>query len=94
MEEAGATLLNGVPDDGATPSSDQPDTTRRPRAVEYGDYYYTRLAIHRYASYATLPLFAGEFIIGRKLFTEGPSASHGLRQAHSALAAGLGVLLA
>ena len=40
---------------------------RRPRAIEYSDWYYRRLTIHRYASYAMLPVFAGEYVYGQKL---------------------------
>ena len=39
----------------------------RPKAIEYSDAYYTRLTIHRYASYAELPLFATEYALGQKI---------------------------
>jgi hypothetical protein len=70
---------------------------RRPRAVEHSDAYYTRLAIHRYASYAALPLFATEYVLGQKLIDrqrDGERASSGTRSAHSAVAVGLGALFA
>ncbi len=67
---------------------------KRPKAIEYSDAYGTRLAIHRYASYATLPLFAAEFVVGRKLYNEGPNASRSLRGVHGALAGGLEALFA
>lgn len=67
------------------------DTTRsRPAAFEYSDAYYTRLAIHKYASYATLPLFVAEEIVGQKLYND--TGGDGLRGTHTALAAGIGVL--
>jgi hypothetical protein len=59
----------------------------RPRAVEHSDQYYTRLTIHRIGSYAILPLFAAQYVVGQKL-VDG-SASDGLRGAHSALAVGV-----
>lgn len=39
----------------------------RTQAIEHSDAYYTRLTIHRYGSYAILPLFAGEYYLGNKL---------------------------
>jgi hypothetical protein len=70
---------------------------KRPRAIEYSDAYYTRLTIHRYASYAELPLFAAEYVLGQKLLDgvrDGRRASSGTRSAHSAVAVGLGALFA
>lgn len=49
------------------------DTALR-QSIDLSDGYYTRLDIHRYASYATLPLFAIEAIAGQKLLEEGSSA--------------------
>ena len=43
------------------------DTGARPKAIEYSDAYYTRLTIHRYASYAELPLFAAEYALGQRI---------------------------
>ncbi|MDQ2890003.1 MAG: hypothetical protein M3R65_05540 [Gemmatimonadota bacterium] len=69
-------------------------TSRRPRAIEYSDAYYTRLTIHRVASYAELPLFGAEYILGERLLTEErtgfPSSS--LKAAHLGVAGALGVL--
>lgn len=68
------------------------DTVRsqRPMAREYSQAYYTRLAIHYYASYATIPLFATEFYLGQSLYNAAPGASNdGLRTAHSAVAYGI-----
>jgi hypothetical protein len=44
------------------------------QSVDLSNGYYTRLDIHRYASYATLPLFAIEAIAGQKLLEEGSGA--------------------
>lgn len=71
------------------------DTTpRRPRAIEYSDAYYTRLTIHRVASYAELPLFGAEYVLGERLLkderTGFPPAS--LKAAHVGVAGGLAVL--
>jgi hypothetical protein len=70
---------------------------RRPRAVEYSDAYYTRLTIHRYASYAELPLFAVEYALGQRILNgdrTGDVASQGTRSAHKVVAGGLGALFA
>jgi hypothetical protein len=69
------------------------DTLRRPKAVEYSDLYYTRLKIHRIASYLTVPLFAAQYLTGRELWNH--PDSHGLaRDAHGPLAAGIAGLFA
>jgi hypothetical protein len=69
----------------------------RPRAVEYSEGYGKRLEIHRIASYAELPLFAAEFIVGQKLLSDERNtgtAPGGLKTTHTILAGGLGVLFA
>ena len=77
------------------------DTTRRrPRAVEYSDWYARRLLVHRIASYTELPLFAGEWVLGNKLLTEkrdayagrGTGIGSGTLAAHQAVAGGLAAL--
>jgi hypothetical protein len=72
------------------------DTVKRKRAksIEYSDAYYTRLKIHRVASYAELPLFATEYILGERLLREERTGfpSSGLKTAHTTVALGLGAL--
>ena len=76
------------------------DTTRpkkRARAVELSDAYETRLTIHKVASYATIPLFAAQAVVGQQLYvteTAGNRPSHGMRTTHDLLAAGVGALFA
>ena len=70
---------------------------RRPRAVEYSDAYYTRLTIHRYGSYAMLPLFAVEYALGQRILNgqqTGDFASSGTIDAHRVVAGTIGVLFA
>jgi hypothetical protein len=65
------------------------DTTpRRPRAIEHSDFYYVRLGIHRYASYAIVPTFITEYALGQSLYNHPPGSS-GTRTAHSVVAVGL-----
>jgi len=61
-----------------------------PKSFSFSKGYLTRWKIHKYASIATLPLVVSEVIVGEKLddSTDGDSFS----SAHSALAAGIGVL--
>jgi hypothetical protein len=77
----------------AVPTALAVGAQQRPRAIEYSDAYYTRLTIHRYGSYAILPLFAGEYVLGKRLLDGGNVASW-VRPWHRNLAAGIGVLFA
>jgi hypothetical protein len=77
----------------ADPGVTTGDSGRRRRAIEYSDGYYTRLKIHRLASYLTLPLFAGQYLTGKALWNN--PHSHGLaRDLHGPLAAGIAGLFA
>jgi hypothetical protein len=74
------------------------DSSRRPKAIEYSNFYYTRLKIHQLASYTTIPLFVAEAIIGEKLYKQTANLAPGqerhssLRGAHGALATAIGGL--
>ena len=58
-------------------------------AFEYSDAYRTRAKIHRIASFATLPLFATEVVLGQMTY-DNPSG--GRKSAHVAVGATIGVL--
>lgn len=58
-----------------------------PQIIEYSDGYFTRLTIHKYASYLMLPLFVSDFIVGQKLING--NGSDNLRGVHGALGAGI-----
>jgi hypothetical protein len=60
-------------------------------AFEYSDAYRLRAKIHRVASFATLPLFATEGILGQSLYSD---PSSGKKDAHLVVAAGIGALFA
>jgi hypothetical protein len=71
--------------------------SQRPKAIEYSHLYYTRLAIHHYASFATIPMFVAEYAVGQSLFNQTAAASttpvsQSLRSWHNMLAGGIGVL--
>jgi hypothetical protein len=63
---------------------------RRRQAVEYSEWYSRRLTIHRVGSYAMLPLFGAEYVLGNQLI-HGNEGS-GMKPAHVAVATGIGAL--
>ena len=65
---------------------------QRPVAQNYSESYKTRVKIHKYASFATAPLFVAQYLVGQELYDGG--ASESMRSAHSALAAGTAALFA
>ena len=64
----------------------------RPKAFEYSDAYNTRRKIHMIASFATLPLFVGQYITGNKLYDGDASSS--VKSAHGVFAGGIAALFA
>jgi hypothetical protein len=62
----------------------------RPQAIEYSDSYNLRRKAHFIASFATLPLFAAEYVLGTKLYDGDTSGS--VRNAHGFVAGSIGVL--
>jgi hypothetical protein len=64
-----------------------PPVEQRPAAFEYSDFYNTRRNIHMIASWATIPMFVGEYVAGQKLYDGNGSDS--ARSAHGAFTAGL-----
>jgi hypothetical protein len=61
----------------------------RPVAIEYSDAHETRATIHKYASWATLPLLGTELVLGQKLYNDPNSLTSNLRGVHGAVGAGL-----
>jgi hypothetical protein len=70
------------------------DTTprRRPRAVEVSDAYELRLRIHRYASYAVIPLFVAQTVAGNQLYQSGGPDPSWAKSMHDLGAGGLAAL--
>lgn len=68
----------------------------RARATVVSDAYDTRLTIHRWASYATLPIFGAQAIVGQRLYDADNkgTTTQGLRDTHTAIAVALGTLFA
>jgi hypothetical protein len=73
----------------AVPALEQ--TAPPPQAFEYSDAYRLRAKIHKVSSLATLPLFVTEGIIGQSLYS---NPTGGKKDAHLAVAAGIGGLFA
>lgn len=73
--------------DAATATAEQ-----RPQAFQYSDAYGTRRKIHMIASYATIPLFVGQYFVGQKLYDG--TGSDTTRSVHGALAGGIAALFA
>lgn len=66
-----------APDAGTAGIPAPPDS-----AFEYSAAYYTRLDIHRWGSYAMLPLFAFQYLAGRELFDKSSTAPEWAREGH------------
>jgi hypothetical protein len=66
----------------------------RRRAVSLSDAYYTRLTVHRYLSYAELPVFAAEWVVGDKLMARGTPVADWVKPTHVGIATVLGGLFA
>lgn len=58
--------------------------------VEYSEWYYRRLTLHRWGSYTMLPLFVAQYVVGSQLAKGGDT--DGLEDLHPALALGVGAL--
>lgn len=89
-EAAGPSLLASAAGAADEAAAEAGQAAARPVAFEYSDGYYTRLKIHKYASYAMLPVFVGQYVAGQKLYDG--TGSEGTRSVHGALAAGTAVL--
>jgi hypothetical protein len=74
------------------PQASAADQSARPQAIEYDEGYETRAKIHKYASIATLPLFATEFYLGQHLYDDPQSRTSAARGAHIAVGTGITAL--
>lgn len=76
-----------------TPLTTAADTIPEVMAVEIGEWYGRRLAIHRAASYTMLPLFAAQFAAGQRMYgNPALPADDWARRAHRPLAYAVGGL--
>jgi len=65
-----------------------PQDAGRPIAIEYSEGHETRAKIHKYVSWATLPLIGTEFWLGQRLY-DNPGTDDSLRGLHGTVGAGL-----
>jgi hypothetical protein len=65
---------------------------RRPRPVEYSDWYARRLEIHRIGSYVMLPLFGAEVVLGQQLLDGSAQPHSTTAHAHVLVASGIAAL--
>jgi len=65
---------------------------RRHAAVEYSDWYYRRLRLHKWGSYAELPVFAAEYWLGNKLISRSSVPGSWVKPTHATVAGVLGGL--
>ena len=68
-------LADAIAIEGTKLASDPQDA--RPAAIEYSEAHETRAKIHKYSSWATLPLMATEFALGESLYNDpnGPTSA-------------------
>jgi Na+/H+ antiporter NhaA len=69
-----------------------PSDTLQAPAVEYSEWYGRRLTIHRWASYATLPLFAFQYAAGDQLYRKSVDAPEWAKRWHGPAATAIAVL--
>lgn len=73
------------------PANQAPQPSNQPvhaAAIQHSDAYLTRAKVHKYASVATLPLFAAELVLGQSLFNESTPAGS-KRGVHAAVGGGI-----
>jgi hypothetical protein len=80
-DSAGSAMGGGVPQPLPVP--------QHPAAKIYPPGYETRAKIHRYASLATLPLFATELWLGQSLYNAAPGTEESRKGAHIAVGSGI-----
>ncbi len=75
-------------------ASDTTTPKKKKVVIEYSDWYETRLTIHRYSSWAMLPLFVGQYVTGTTLIQKGTDAPQWVKTTHPILATGVAALFA
>jgi hypothetical protein len=75
-------------------ADDTQPSSARPVAIEYSEGYYKRAKIHKYASFATLPLFATEVALGQTVYNDPNARTSAARNAHIAVGTGITALFA
>jgi hypothetical protein len=69
-------------------ASGQGAPAAHPAAITYSDGYLLRAKIHKYSSFATLPLFATEVALGQSIYND-PANADSRKGAHIAVGTGI-----
>jgi uncharacterized membrane protein len=85
---------SALPDTGGVKDTVPVRRRKKVVAVEYSDWYSRRLTVHRWASYATVPLFIGNYVTGRQLYDYGNLAPDWAIRYHGPLATSVATLFA
>lgn len=75
------------------PPNDTTPRRKRPHAIEYSDWYATRLTIHKIGAFASLPLYPTEYVLGDKLLN-GRDVGSWVKPTHIGVAAAIGGIFA
>ncbi len=75
-------------------SVDTARTRRRGKAIEYSGFYHARLKLHRWLSFAMLPLFVGSYVTGDQVLKYSNNAPDWAVKWHGPLATGTAVVFA
>ena len=67
-------------------------TRKRITAIEYGGFYHARLTLHRWLSFAMLPLFVGSYVTGDQVLKHSSNAPDWAIKWHRPLATGTAVV--
>jgi hypothetical protein len=86
------TLAPASPAPLALPALPTPAEVARAQDVVYSDAYFKRLAVHRAASVAILPLFALQVAAGTQLYANGSDAPQWAKVGHRVGATGVAAL--
>lgn len=92
--ESASALTAPIVVDSAPPRDPAPSDTvrRRPRPVQYSEWYARRLEVHRIGSYVMLPLFGTEVVLGQQLLNGSALPHSATANAHVLVASGIAVL--
>jgi hypothetical protein len=94
VDPADAPIASSVAAEAAKAAADPQEPQGRPVAIEFSEGYELRGKIHKYASYATAPLFATELWLGQSLYNDPQGLTSGKRGAHIAVGTAITALFA
>jgi hypothetical protein len=72
--------------DAGAPVADTARSRRRAKAIEYSGFYHARLTLHRWLSFAMIPLFVGSYVTGDQILKKSTDAPDWARRWHAPFA--------